>query len=51
MCCTFNMKAADKIFKGNLYADLVQGLQKGDRAGAFGDTSLPTAYNGEPISR
>jgi hypothetical protein len=41
MCCSFNIKSADEIFKDRMYSDLVQGLQDHDKALAFGSTTLP----------
>ena len=31
MCCAFNMKAADEIFRGKKYPDLVMSLQRFDK--------------------
>ena len=50
MCCAFNMKAADDIFEGKMYSNLVKGLQNYDRANAFGNSTIPSWYKkaGEP---
>ena len=59
MCCAFNMKAADEIFSGQTYPDLVMNLQSFDKnnrsnmfrvAGALnGKEQLVTVYRTNPI--
>ena len=51
MCCTFNMKAADEIFNGKTYSDLVKTLQAQDQNSTFKDSSRPISYQNEPVSR
>ena len=50
MCCSFNMKAAEEIFIGDMYPRLVQYLQDTDKAASFNKSNLPDDYiqNGEP---
>ena len=35
MCCTFNMKKADKMFKSSQYQKMVESLQTRDKANSF----------------
>ena len=51
MCCTFNMRAADDIFNGKSYSNLVMKLQDQDRKGTFVESSPPLFYKDEPKSR
>jgi hypothetical protein len=44
MCCTFNMKAADKIFTQSQYSTLVTQLQTEDYNMSFENSSLPDWY-------
>lgn len=50
MCCSFNMKAADEIFKGSEFPDLIKSLQASDKNLSFTDSTLPKYYvnNKEP---
>ena len=50
MCCSFNMKAADQIFKGTEFPQLVKSLQNSDKNLSFTDSTLPKYYvdNKEP---
>ena len=41
MCCAFNMKSADMIFKGSRYVELIKKLQDKDKKKAFENTALP----------
>ncbi len=41
MCCSFNMKAADEIFKGEKYPQLVKNLQEWDNNHSIGNSTLP----------
>ncbi len=45
------MKAADEIFNGKTYSDLVNELQAQDRNNTFKDSSRPISYKDEPVSR
>ena len=44
MCCSFNMKAAEDVFKGNNYPQLVKKLQSYDKSHSFIDSELPKKY-------
>jgi hypothetical protein len=44
MCCSFNMKKADNIFKGDLYPKLVRYLGDTDTLASMTDSSPPTKY-------
>ena len=44
MCCSFNMKRADTVYKGELYAKTIHSLQDFDNAHSFSDSRLPTTY-------
>ena len=35
MCCSFNMKAAKDIFRGETYSKLIQDLQQSDKINSF----------------
>lgn len=50
MCCSFNMKAAEEIYRESAYTDILSEMQKRDKAQAFVSSSLPKKYvkNGEP---
>jgi len=52
MCCSFNMKAADEMFLGNQYPNLVKKLQDSDRNYSFTDSQVPLSYinDNEPKS-
>ena len=42
MCCAFNMKAADQIFKESKYVKLVQKRQEQDKDKAFEPSKPPS---------
>ena len=44
MCCSFNMKSADEIFKQSTYTKLVLEQQKSDKLSSFQDPELPDWY-------
>ena len=44
MCCTFNMKAAEDIFRGKIYSELVASRQKEDNFSTFGNISDAAWY-------
>jgi hypothetical protein len=44
MCCTFNMKAADKIFEEKMYYNLIKGLQNYDHSNSFRNSTIPDWY-------
>ncbi len=44
MCCTFNMKAAEDIFRGKIYSELVASRQREDNFSAFANISDATWY-------
>lgn len=50
MCCTFNMEAAEDLFRQSQYTAMVQTMQERDLDKAFGDHQPPQAYrdNHEP---
>jgi len=50
MCCAFNMKAADEIFKQIAYTKMVMGKQNIERKSSFMDYNTPDWYatSGEP---
>jgi len=50
MCCSFNIRAADEIFKGKAFSGLVMKQQNLDKNLTFMDTTLPKKYrdNKEP---
>ena len=50
MCCSFNMKAAKDIFRGETYSKLIQDLQQSDKNNSFETGQLPSSnvYNNEP---
>ena len=52
MCCSFNIRAAEDIFQGAVYPQLVSKLQTIDKNASFGDSKLPKKYvdNGEPTT-
>ena len=52
MCCSFNMKAADEIFQGETYPQLVKQLQDSDNNSSFTKSEVPKWYssNHEPTS-
>lgn len=51
-CCAFNAKAADEIFNGKTFTNLIKDLQDNDRKGSFENSSLPNWFknNNEPKS-
>ena len=54
MCCTFNMEAAEEMFRKGPYSDAILELQKTDRTFAFdGNVELPDWWvsNKEPSSQ
>ena len=53
MCCSFNMKAADKIFADSLFSTMVQQLQAEDYNTSFENGTLPDWYTNksEPKSQ
>ena len=53
MCCTFNMVAAEEIFRQSQYTEMVQRMQQRDLENAFGDRQPPKAYiqNNEPKTK
>jgi hypothetical protein len=44
MCCSFNMLAADKIFKGEKYPKLVRSLQDWDNDHSIGNSTIPDDF-------
>lgn len=44
ICCSFNIRAAEDIFQGDVYPNLVTKLQKTDRNLSFGDSTPPLYY-------
>jgi len=50
MCCSFNMKAANEIFRGISYPAVVKNLQEWDKNNSFSNSTLPFefAYGLEP---
>jgi hypothetical protein len=44
MCCSFNMKAADEIFKGEKYPQLVKSLQEWDNDHSIGNSTIPDDF-------
>jgi hypothetical protein len=44
MCCAFNMKAADEIFEGKMYSNLIKGLQNYDQSHSSGNSIIPDWY-------
>ena len=52
MCCSFNMNAAEDIFQGNQYPNLVKKLQDFDKNNSFSDSQVPIKYliDNEPKS-
>ena len=52
MCCSFNIKAAEDIFQGQTYPQIVTQLQQEDKNSSFRDNTLPKAYldNQEPTT-
>ena len=44
MCCSFNIRAAEEIFKGNTYPILVGQLQAADKNASIADSQLPKDY-------
>ena len=44
MCCSFNMKAAEDIFEGKTYSNLVKNLQTDDKANSFFNSTIPDWY-------
>ena len=50
MCCSFNMKAADDIFKGEKYPQLVKSLQEWDNNHSIVDSTIPDEFeNGNDL--
>ncbi len=47
ICCTFNMKAADEIFRKSRYTDIVSKLTKRDKSKSFEDTKKPSWFEQE----
>ena len=47
MCCAFNMKAADEIFSGQTYPDLVTNLQSFDKNNRSNMFRVAGAINGK----
>jgi len=52
MCCSFNIRGAEEIFKGQTYSKLVSQLQVIDKNASFADSTLPKKYmrNKEPTT-
>lgn len=50
VCCAFNMKPAEEIYKGKTYANIIKGLQEFEKNYSVSDPSLPNwySYSGEP---
>jgi len=44
MCCTFNMKAAEDIFRGKIFSELISSRQREDNLSSFGNISDATWY-------
>jgi len=44
MCCTFNMKAAEDIFRGKIFSELISSRQKEDNLSSFGNISEAMWY-------
>jgi len=44
MCCSFNMKASDEIFRGNVYPTVVKNLQEWDKNNSFSNSTLPSEF-------
>ena len=44
MCCSFNMKAADEIFLGDTYPNLLKELQESDKNASFTESKKPLWY-------
>ncbi len=53
ICCSFNMKSAEDIFRKSAYTDIVTKMQKKDKSRAFDDTAKPQWYKdaNEPKTR
>ncbi len=53
ICCSFNMKSAEEIFRKSQYTDVVSKLSKRDKAKSFEDSQRPRWFtnNNEPQSR
>ena len=50
MCCTFNMKKADEMFKASQYQKMVQSLQTRDKENSFeNNLRKELKWSGEPI--
>ncbi len=45
MCCAFNMKKAEEIFKQGSYAKMVNQMQANDKDNAFGSNMAPAWYH------
>ena len=45
MCCSFNAREADKIFRNTIYGNMVSSMQNQDALYSIDDTSLPDGYN------
>ena len=52
MCCAFNMKKAEEIFKRSIYTEFISDRQKEEAEHAFEDRTVPLWYkqNNEPTS-
>ena len=44
MCCSFNMKAADDIYLGESYPQLLTRLQESDKNASFSNSIVPDWY-------
>ena len=44
MCCSFNMEAADNIFKGDAFPQLIKNLQEYDKNASFSDSTIPKYF-------
>ena len=52
VCCAFNMKSAEEIYRGKMYTNIVKTLQEYETNYSASDTTLPNWYTsfGEPNS-
>jgi len=44
MCCSFNMKNVDDIYKGDLYPRVIRNQQDFDNQNSFSDSKVPVKY-------
>jgi len=53
LCCVFNIKAAEDIFSGNMYPQMLKNMQTIDNNSAFVSSDLPNWYlkDNEPVSQ